>query len=312
METDYDVIIIGCGPAGLAAGLYAGRARLKVLLLGDETAGGPIRRFELVENYPGFPDGISGAKLGLEMMKQAMKYGIDFKLGEVEKIELQGDHKVVKANLIGGGGEATYLAKTIIVAGGAHRRKLGVPGEDKFTGKGVSYCGVCDGPLFKDRQIAVVGGGDGALTEVLYLSKIASKVIVIHRRTKLRATPVLQEKAFSESKIEFLWNTIVEGIEGEDSVRKLKLRQVSTGQQTTLEAAGVFVSIGLDPNTGYLTDLLSLDPQGYIEINEELETSIPGIFAAGDIRQGSARQIATAVGDGVTAALSAERLIALS
>ena len=310
MDTEYDVIIVGCGPAGLAAGIYAGRARLKALLLGDEAAGGPIRGYELIENYPGFPDGISGGKLGLEMMKQAMKYGLQFKLAEVEGIELQNEYKVVRTKIIRGE-EVTYRAKVVIIAGGAYPKKLGVKGENEFLGKGVSYCGVCDAPQFKGRVVAVAGGSDAAIIEALHLSKFASKVVLIHRRQELRTTRILQERAFSEPKIEFLWNTVVEAITGDDQVKELELLNVSTSERTTLQVGGVLVRIGLEPSTSYLKGLLSLNSEGYVLVNEELETSVPGIFAAGDIRHGSARQIATAVGDGVMAALSADRFIKL-
>jgi len=310
MEADYEVIIVGCGPAGLAAGLYAGRARLKVLLLGEETAGGEMRGIEQVENYPGFPDGISGAKLGLEMMKQAMKYGLQFKLAEVVGIELQKDYKAVKAKIIRAG-EATYLAKTVIIAGGAHPRKLGVPGENEFAGKGVSYCGVCDAPQFAERVVAVIGGSDAAITEALHITKFASRVVVIHRRQELRAARILQERAFIEPKIEFLWDTVVAAITGDDQVKELELLNVLTSGRTTLQVGGILIRIGLKPNTSYLRGLLSLDSEGFVLVNEEMETSTPGVFAAGDIRHGSAKQIATAIGDGVTAALSAGRLIKL-
>jgi len=308
MEADYDVIIIGCGPAGLAAGIYAGRARLKVLLLGRETAGGKMRSMEQVENYPGFPDGISGAKLGLEMMKQAMKYGLQFKLAEVEGIELQEDYKVVKTRIIRAG-EATYLAKTVIIAGGANPKKLGVPGENEFTGKGVSYCGVCDAPQFAERVVAVVGGGDVALSEALHLSKFALRVIVIHRRQELRATRIIQERALANPKIKICCGTKIEAIKGDDHVKELELLNVSTNERTTLPVGGILVRIGLEPNTGYLKGLLSLDSEGYVLVNEKMETSIPGVFAAGDIRHASARQIATAIGDGVAAAISAGNFI---
>ena len=310
MEEEYEVVIVGCGPAGLAAGLYAGRGRLKTLLLGKEAAGGEMRGIELVENYPGFPDGISGGKLGLEMMKQAMKYGLQFKLAEVEGIELQNEYKVVRTKIIRGE-EVTYRAKVVIIAGGAYPKKLGVEGENEFLGKGVSYCGVCDAPQFKGQVVAVAGGSDAAIIEALHLSKFASKVVLIHRRQELRTTRILQERAFSEPKIEFLWNTVVEAITGDDQVKELELLNVSTNERTTLQVGGILVRIGLEPNTSYLKGLLSLDNEGYVLVNEELETSVPGIFAAGDIRHGSARQIATAVGDGVTAALSADKLIKL-
>jgi thioredoxin reductase (NADPH) len=310
MEADYEVIIVGCGPAGLAAAIYAGRAGLKVLLLGKETAGGEMRGIEQVENYPGFPDGISGAKLGLEMMRQAMKYGLQFKLAEVEGIELQEDYKVVKAKIIRGG-EATYLAKTVIIAGGAHPKKLGVPGENEFAGKGVSYCGVCDAPQFAQRVVAVAGGGDAGLTEALYLTRLASEITVIEQMPELTASKVLQEKALANLKIKICCGTRIEAISGDDHVKQLQLLNVLTSERTTLPVGGILVRIGLEPNTSYLKGLLSLDSEGFVLVNEELETSIPGIFAAGDTRHASARQIATAVGDGVTAALSAGRLIKL-
>ena len=308
MEADYDLIIVGCGPAGLAAGLYAGRGRLKVLLLGKETAGGEMRGIEQVENYPGFPDGVSGAKLGLEMMKQAMKYGLQFKLAEVEGIELQQDYKVVKAKVIRAG-EAAYLAKAVIIAGGAYPRKLGAPGENEFAGKGVSYCGVCDAPQFKERVVAVAGGGDAGLTEALYLTRIASDITVIELMPQLTASKILQERVLANPKMKICCGTKIEAIIGDDQVKELKLLNVLTSERTTLQVGGLLVRIGLEPNTSYLKGLLSLDSEGYVLVNEQLETSIPGIFAAGDIRHGSARQIATAVGDGVTAALSANRLM---
>ena len=310
MEADYEVIIVGCGPAGLAAGLYAGRGRLKVLLLGKETAGGEMRGIEQVENYPGFPDGVSGAKLGLEMMKQAMKYGLQFKLAEVEGLELQQDYKVVKAKVIRAG-EAAYLAKAVIIAGGAYPRKLGAPGENEFAGKGVSYCGVCDAPQFKERVVAVAGGGDAGLTEALYLTRIASEITVIELMPQLTASKILQERVLANPKMKICCGTKIEAIIGDDQVKELKLLNVLTSERTTLQVGGLLVRIGLVPNTSYLQGLLSLDSEGYVLVNEQLETSIPGIFAAGDIRHGSARQIATAVGDGVTAALSADRLIKL-
>ena len=310
MEADYEVIIVGCGPAGLAAGLYAGRAGLKVLLLGRQTAGGEMRGIEQVENYPGFPDGISGAKLGLEMMKQAMKYGLQFKLAEVEGIELQKDYKVVKAKIIRAG-EATYLAKTVIIAGGAHPRKLGVPGESEFAGKGVIYCGVCDGPQFAERVVAVAGGGDAGLTEALYLTRLASEITVIELMPELNASKILQERALANPKIKICCGTRIEAITGDNHVKELELLNVLTSEKTTLQVGGILIRIGLEPNTSYLRGLLSLDSEGFVLANEGLETSIPGIFAAGDIRHASVRQIATAVGDGVTAALSADRLIKL-
>lgn len=313
MGAGYEVIIVGCGPAGLAAGMYASRSRLNVLLLGDEAAGGYMRSIEKVENYPGFPDGISGAKLGLDMMKQAMKYGLQFKLAKVEAIELKNDYKVIKARLIKAGETegVSYLTKTIIIAGGAHPKKLDVPGEDEFAGRGVSYCGVCDAPQFTEHVVAVAGGGDAGLTEALYLTRLASEIIIIELTPQLTASKILQERVFANSKIKIRCGTRIEAITGDDRVRELDLLDVSTSERTKLPAGGVLVRIGLEPNTGYLKSLLSLDSEGYVLVNEDLETSIPGVFAAGDIRHSSARQIAAAVGDGVTAALSADRLINL-
>jgi len=313
MEADYEVIIVGCGPAGLAAGLYAARSGLKALLLGNEAAGGYMRGIEKVENYPGFPDGVSGAKLGLEMMKQAMKYGLQFKLAKVEEIELKNDYKIIKATLIKAGEteEVSYLTKTVIIAGGAHPKKLGVPGENEFAGKGVSYCGVCDAPQFTERVVALAGGGDAGLTEALYLTRLASEIIIIELVPQLTASKILQDRVFANPKIKICCGTRIEAITGDDHVRELDLFNVLTSEKTKLPVGGVLVRIGLEPNTGYLKSLLSLDSEGYILVNENLETSVPGIFAAGDIRHGSARQIATAVGDGVTAALSADRLIKL-
>ncbi len=303
MNKEYEVVIIGGGPAGLTAGLYASRARLSSLLIERGIVGGQIVNAERVENYPGFPEGISGFELGQLIHQQATKYGLETVMAEVTGIELQEKQKVVKAT------EGNFIAKAVIIASGSERRKLGIPGEEEFTGKGVSYCATCDAPFFREQPVAVVGGGDAAITEALYLTKFASRVIVIHRRHQLRTSRILQEKAFSEPKIEFLWNSTVEEIEGEDVVKRLKLRQVITEEKSTLELAGVFVSIGLKPNTDYIKSILPLDAAGYIITDERMETEIPGIFAAGDIRRNSSRQAITAAGDGATAAIYAEKFI---
>ncbi len=300
---NYEVIIIGGGPAGLTAGLYTSRARLNSLLIENMGVGGQIADAKQVDNYPGFPEGISGFELGQLIHQQATQYGLKTLLAEVTGIELQEEQKVVKTT------EGNYTAKVVIIASGSKRRKLGIPGEEKFTGKGVSYCATCDAAFFKEKPVAVVGGGDAAITEALYLAKFASKVTMIHRRDQLRATRILQEKAFSEPKMEFLWNTIVGEIEGGDLVQRIRLRQVKTGEEFTLDISGIFVSIGLTPNTDYLRGVLPLDATGGITTGNKMETELPGIFAAGDIRHNSAMQAITAAGDGATAAIYAEKFI---
>jgi len=303
MNGKYEVVIIGGGPAGLAAGIYTARAKLDSLLIEKRAVGGQIANAERVDNYPGFPEGISGSKLGELMHQQATKYGLKTLIAEVTGLEPQGKQKVVKTT------EGDFGAKAVIIAGGSNRQKLGIPGEEKFTGKGVSYCAVCDAFFFQDKPVAVVGGGNAAITEALHLARFASKVTVIHRRDRLRATLTLQEKAFAEPKIKFLWDTVVEEIEGGNFVERMRLRQVKTDEKSTLEVAGIFVSVGLKPDTGYLKGVLPLDEAGYIITNDSLETEIPGVFAAGDIRYNSPRQAITAAGDGAAAAIYAEKFI---
>ena len=303
MTEKYDVVIIGGGPAGLTAGLYTSRAKLNSLLIEKGLVGGQIANAERVENYPGFSEGINGVELGQLMHQQATKYGLKTLLAEVTDIELQEGLKVIRTT------EDDFIAKAVIIAGGSERQKLGVSGEEKFTGKGVSYCATCDAAFFREQPVAVVGGGDAAITEALHLAKFASRVTVIHRRDQLRASRILQEKAFSQPKIEFWWNSIVEKIEGGDLVKRIRLRQLKTGEESALEVAGIFISTGLKPNTDYLKSILSLDATGLIITDEKMETEIPGIFAAGDIRYNSARQAITAAGDGATAAIYAEKFI---
>ena len=303
MKKEYDVIIIGGGPAGLTAGLYSARDRLSSLLIEKGIIGGKITEAERVDNYPGFPEGISGLELTRLMHEQTIKYSLESIFAEVTSIEIDGEQKVIKTT------DGDFVARAVIVAGGSERVKLGIPGEKEFTGKGVSYCATCDGPFFTDKPVAVIGGGNAAIYEALHLTKFASKVTVLHRRDQLRAFAIIQEKAFAEPKIEFLLNTVIEAIEGKDFVQKLKLRQVITGEESFLEVAGVFMAVGLKPNTEYLADILPLDEQGRIIVDAGMQTKIPGIFAAGDIRSGSIRQAIAAAGDGATAAMSAKKFI---
>ncbi len=303
MNKEYEVVIIGGGPAGLTDGLYTSRAKLNSLLIEKGVVGGQIVDAEQVENYPGFPEGISGLELGQLIHRQATKYGLKTIIAEVTGVEPQQKQIVVKTT------EGNFIAKAVIIASGSERRKLGIPGEEEFTGKGVSYCATCDAAFFKGLPVAVVGGGNAAITEALHLTRFASRVTVIHRRNQLRANGIMREKALSEPKIEFLWDTVAEEIEGENSVTRLKLRQVKTEEKSTLDIAGVFISVGLKPSTDYLRGVVSLDNGGYVITNDKMETEIPGIFAAGDIRRNSARQAITGAGDGATAAFYAEKFI---
>jgi len=303
MNSEYEVIIIGGGPAGLTAGIYTARNRLNSLLIEKSMIGGLIAIVDCIENFPGFPEGISGFELGELMHKQATKHGLETLLAEVNGVELQEKQKVVKTT------KGNFIAKALIIAGGSERSKLGVPGEEKFTGKGVSYCATCDAAFFQGLPVALVGGGNSAISEALHLAKFASRVVVIHRRDQLRASRILQERAFSEPKLEFLWNSIVEEIDGKDLVERIRLQQVVTGEKSTLDVSGVFVSIGLKPNTDYLKGIVPLDANGYIITNEKMETGIPGILAAGDIRSNSIWQAIAAAGDGATAAIYADRFL---
>lgn len=298
----YEVIIIGGGPAGLTAGLYTSRAGLKSLLVERGVFGGQIVNAALVENYPGFPEGISGLELGSLMHRQAVKYGLEVVTAEVTSIS-QGQPYIISTT------EGDFEAIAIIIAAGSEYRKLGVAGEERLSGHGVSYCATCDGFLFRDREVAVVGGGDTAITDAMELSRHAKKVYVIHRRDQLRAGQVLQQRAFAEPKLEFIWSTVVEEVLGDKVLEGLKLRNVKTGQHSILKVAAVFVAVGLMPNSQQFFNILELDDAGYIVTEEMMATSALGIFAAGDIRRNSARQVAAAVGDGVTAAKSAFKYV---
>jgi len=302
MET-YDIIIIGSGPAGLTAGLYTSRSKLRTLIIEKEALGGELANRDLIENYPSYPDGILGPELSSRMVNQAVNYGTEIQLGEVEQVQIDGNRKVVKTSF----GE--FAGKAIIIAGGAHNKKLGVPGEQEFVDKGVFYCATCDGPRFANKVVAIVGGGDSGITEGLFLARLVSKVIIIEMLPQCTATKILQDRAFSNPKIEIKCGSKIEAIIGDERVKALDLLDIQTGKKSTLEVDGVLVHVGVEPNTDYLSGIVPLDSKGHILVNEKMETEIPGVFAAGDIRHNSPMQIATAVGDGATAALSASRFL---
>lgn len=301
--TVYDVIIIGGGPAGLTAGIYTSRGRRSSLLIEKGITGGQIVNAEWVENFPGFPDGISGYDIGDLLTQQSSRYGLETTFAEVTGLKIDGDRKIVRTDA------GDFTARSVILAGGSAHVHLDVPGEGRLTGRGVSYCATCDAAFFRDQPVAVVGGGDAAITEALYLTKFASSVTVIHRRDKLRASAILQERAFADPKMKFAWNSVVTEVEGKDFVESLRLSSTQGGADSSLEALGVFVAIGFQPDTGYLKGIVELDATGHVVTNEKMETNVPGILAAGDIRHNSARQAVAAAGDGASAAIFAEQYL---
>ena len=298
-----DLIIVGAGPAGLTAGLYAARARLDVVLFEKMSPGGQVLLTDIVENYPGFPEGISGFELMDRMKRQTEGFGLSIEIREVLSFRFDPDLKVIVTD------KGEEQAKSVILACGATPRKLGIPGEDQLTGRGVSYCATCDGPFYRDQEVAVIGGGDTAVEEALFLTKFATRVYLIHRRDQLRATKVLQERVMANDKVEIIWDTIPQRILGESGVEAVELKNVKTSQLSTLNVQGIFVFIGYEPNTQLLKGILDLDKLGFIRTNAEMETSVAGVFAAGDIRSKNLRQISTAVGEGATAAFSAEKYL---
>ena len=296
------LVIIGGGPAGLAAAIYAGRSELDGLLLEKLSPGGQVLITDRVDNYPGFPDGITGFDLVDKMAAHARKFGIEEKNGEVTRITRQDDSSFV----ISLAGDEDILTQTIILATGATHRALGVKGEEELTGRGVSYCATCDGPFFRDQVVAVVGGGDSAVQEAIFLTKFAKKVYVIHRRDELRATKVLQKKAMENPSIEFVWGSMVQEIIGSENVEAVKILNKRTGKESSLEVQGVFIFVGIQPNTGFLKGLVDMDERGFIRTDEWMRTSERGIYAAGDCRLKPLLQIVTAVSDGATAAFAVE------
>ena len=301
-RTVYDVVIIGAGPAGMTAAVYASRAELKTVLLERGVPGGQMANTEEVENFPGFTM-ITGPELSSKMFEHAQKFGAEYKFGDIKSVELDGDIKILKTS-----SEDIYT-KSVVIATGAEYKTIGVPGEDLLRGRGVSYCAVCDGAFFKERELYVIGGGDSAVEEGVFLTKYASKVTIVHRRDELRAQKILQDRAFKNDKIDFIWDTELQSINGDSRVESITLKDKKTGEEYTKDAYGVFIYIGMLPLTSPFKDLGILNENGYIETNEEMETKIPGIFAAGDVREKSLRQIVTATGDGSLAAQNAQNYL---
>ena len=303
-KNECDLIIIGGGPAGLTAGLYATRAGLDTIMLEKMAPGGQVMVTDWVENYPGFIDGISGADLVQNMTAQAQRFGLKVQAQEVRSLDFSDSLK--KINLEGG---KTIKAPAVIIASGASPRKLGIPGEDRFYGRGISTCATCDGPFFRGKIVAAVGGGDTAVQESIFLTKFAEKVYLIHRRDQLRAAAVLQERVLANDKIEILWDSVVTGVDGLSNIEKIKFKNVKTNQEQDLKVDGFFVWIGILPNQDFINGAIAQDQFGFIKTDDNMQTSVKGVFAAGDIRTKLLRQISTAVGDGATAAVAAEHYI---
>ena len=303
-ETIYDVIIIGGGPAGLTAGLYTSRAMLKTLLIERMLMGGQVMTTTKVENYPGFPGGIDGPDLMMKFQEHCQEFGLETTTGEVEGLVDNGEFKTLMVD------GKKVQARSVIITTGAEPSKLGVDGEDSFVGRGVSYCATCDGAFFRNVEVAIIGGGDTAAEEALFLTRFASKVYLIHRRDQLRATKILQDRIKSNDKIEILWNTVIEKVNGDNTgMTSALLKNFKSGETSDLPLAGMFVAIGVTPKAHFLTEVLDLNDDGYILTDAECRTSMPGVFAAGDVRKKILKQIATAVGDGAIAAIMAEKYL---
>ncbi|HIE38829.1 MAG TPA: thioredoxin-disulfide reductase [Anaerolineales bacterium] len=299
----YDLIIIGGGPAGLTAAIYASRARLKTLVLTGSLPGGQPANTDVVENYPGFPEGITGMDLAQRFQSQAERFGAEVVIDEVTAVDFSERPFTVRAR------SAMYRGQSVVVATGAVPRRLGVPGEDRFYGRGVSACATCDGFFYKDKRVVVVGGGDSAIAEGIFLTRFAREVIVVHRRDQLRATKIYQEQAFANPKMRFVWNAVVEEILGEQTVTGVRVRDVKTGETSIIETDGVFVYIGMVPGTEVFADQLELDEAGYIVADRHQHTSVPGVFVAGDVQDPEYRQVVVAAGTGAVAAMEAERFL---
>jgi len=299
-----EVVIIGSGPAGLAAAIYASRSQLSPLVITGNALGGQAATSSEIENYPGFPQGTSGAELTQLMQQQAERFGTRVQMDEVSAVDLHRHPFVVTTH------SDTLQVKALIIATGVSPRLLDVPGEEEFKGRGVSYCATCDGFFYKDKVVAVVGGGDAAVEEAVYLTRFARKVYLVHRRNRLRAQKVVQERAFGNEKIELVWNSVVTAVLGDDGVTGLAIKNVETAEESVLQVDGMFSYIGNIPNTELFVDQLELDERGYIVTDRRMHTSVPGVFAAGDVQEPVLKQVATAVGTGAIAAMEAEKFIA--
>ncbi len=299
----YDVVIVGAGPGGLATAIYAGRAGLDTVVIEREVPGGLVATTDAIENYPGIP-GITGAELAEAFREHATRFGAEIVMDQIESVSVEEDGARVAV-----GTQAEYGGRALVIATGSAPRSLGVPGEEEFRGRGVSYCATCDGAFFRDREVACVGGGDSAVQEALYLSRVASKVHIIHRRDELRAVDILKNRVEATENVDVVWNSVVEEIEGDAAVENLRLRNVVDDSESRLPVSGVFIYVGTDPATGFLNGLLPLDSQGYVLASEDTTTEVPGVFAVGDVRQKAQKQIATAVGDGAAAGKAIEEYL---
>jgi thioredoxin reductase (NADPH) len=302
-EAAHDLIIIGGGPAGLTAAIYAGRARIETLVLAGSLPGGYPANTYAVENFPGFPDGLSGAELAQRFQSQADRFGAKILPEEVVEVDFSARPFDIRTP------RRTYQALSAVVATGAQPRRLGVPGEDEFYGRGVSACATCDGFFYQDKRVAVVGGGDSAVDEAIFLTRFAREVVIIHRRDELRATEIYRERALANAKIRFRWDSVVEEILGAQTVEGVRVRNVKTDETSVVDVDGVFVYIGMEPNTRIFGGQLELDEQGYIVSNRRQYTSVPGVFVAGDVQDPHYRQVVVAAGTGAIAAMEAERFL---
>lgn len=303
MPSEYDVVIIGGGPAGLSAGIYATRAMLTVKLFEKEVIGGQASLTDIIENYPGFTEGISGFELTDKMREQAQKFGVEIGLVDVTDVDFNGPVKRITTT------DGEYTAKAVIIASGLRPSKLDIPGATEFTGRGISYCATCDGPFFRNKRVMVIGGGNSAVEEAIYLTKFAESVTIVHRRDQLRADKIVQDRAFKNEKIDFLFDSVLTSVSGDGAVSRVTAKNVKTGEEIEVPIEGIFVFVGNLPNTEVFEGKINLDDKGYIITDDSLMTSAPGVFAAGDVGSNNLKQVVWAAAEGALAAVSAEKFI---